>query len=152
MGAVIDTAAAGLTFGIFTAIGTTVGAGAAFFGGHRMTAVTVVGLPLGGSRIQAGPNGNIQFFYVLLDRALIYYAHVINWAHGRRDQPQFSDAISADGSVKKGFSSTWGKGAESICRRFFNTILKNRHDRITQTSKDLEALILSQLEQISSRE
>jgi hypothetical protein len=152
IGAVIDTAAAGLTFGIFTAIGTTAGAGAALFGGHRMTSVTVVGLPLGGSRIQVGPNGNIQFFYILLDRALIYYAHVINWAHGRRDRPQFNGEISTDGSVKKGFSSTWDKGAETICRQFFNTILKNRSDRITQTRNDLEELILRQLEQISSTE
>ena len=152
MGAVIDTAAAGLTFGIFTAIGTTMGAGAAFFGGHRMTSVTVVGLPLGGSRIQVGPNGNIQFLYVLLDRALIYYAHVINWAHGRRDQPQFNGEISADGTVKKGFSSTWDSRTEAICRQFFNSILKNKNNGITQARKNLEDLISRQLEQISSIE
>ncbi len=152
VGAVIDTAAAGLTFGIFTAIGSTVGAGAALFGGRRMTAVTVVGLSLGGSRIQVGPNGNIQFFYVLLDRALIYYAHVINWAHGRRDRPQFNGEISADGTVKQGFSSTWDSRTEAVCRQFFNSILKNKNNRSTQARKDLEDLILRQLEQISSIE
>lgn len=149
LGAVMDTAAAGLTFGIFTAIGSAVGAGSAFFGGRRMTSVRIVGLALGGSQIQVGPNGNIQFLYVLLDRALIYYAHVINWAHGRRDRPQFSGEISVNGTVKKGFSSTWDSRAEAICRQFFKNIPGNRNDRITQARKNLEGLILIQLERIS---
>ncbi len=149
LGAVMDTTAAGLTFGIFTAIGSAVGASSAFFGSRRMTSVKVVGLALGRSQIRVGPNGNIQFFYVLLDRALIYYAHVINWAHGRRDRPQFDDELSVDGAVKKGFSSAWDRRAETICRQFFKTIHGNKNDRITQARKNLESLIFRQLEQIS---
>lgn len=149
LGAAIDTAAVGLTFGIFTAIGSAVGAGSAFFGGRRMTSVKVMGIALGRSRIQVGPNGNIQFFYILLDRALIYYAHVINWAHGRRDRPRFDGELSVYGAVKKGFSSTWDSQAEAICRQFFKNIHGNKNGRITQARKNLEDLILKQLEQIS---
>ena len=149
LGAFIDTAAAGLTFGIFTAIGGAMGAGSAFLGGRRMTAIKVVGLALGRNQIQVGPNGNIQFFYVLLDRALIYYAHVINWAHGRRDRPQFDDKISVDGIVKKGFCSTWDSRAEAVCRQFFKNIHGNKNNRFTKTQKNLENLILRQLKQIS---
>lgn len=149
LGAVIDTAAAGLTFGIFTAIGSAAGAGSAFLGGRRMTSVKVVGLALGHSRIQVGPNGNIQFFYILLDRALIYYSHVINWAHGRRDRPRIDDEISVDGTLKKGFSSTWDRRAEAIGRQFFKNIHEKKNDRIIQACKEMEDLILRQLEQIS---
>lgn len=40
---------------------------------------------LGGRQIRVGPIDNIQLLYILLDRALIFYSHIINWAHGRRD-------------------------------------------------------------------
>ncbi|OQY01615.1 MAG: hypothetical protein B6I22_14365 [Desulfobacteraceae bacterium 4572_123] len=150
LGAVIDTAAAGLTFGIFTAIGGAVGAGSAFFGGRRMTSVEIVGLTLGGSQIRIGPNANIQFFYVLLDRALIYYAHVINWAHGRRDRPQFDNETAVNGTLKKSFSSTLDNRAEAICREFFKNIHGNKNNRIIQARKNLEGMILAQLEQISN--
>ena len=126
------------------------GAGSAFFGGHRMTSVKIVGLTLGGSRIQIGPNDNIQFFYILLDRALIYYTHVINWAHGRRDRPQFDEQISVDGTVKKGFSSTWDNQAEAICRQFFKNTRENKNNHVSQTRRNLENLIRKQLEQIST--
>ena len=52
--------------------------GAALLGGRHMTSIKIIGLALGGSQIRIGSNSNVQFFYVLLDRALIYYAHMIN--------------------------------------------------------------------------
>ena len=86
IGAAIDVAAHGLTFGLFTVIGGAVGAGWAAFGGGRQLAETkVAGMKLGGQQIRVGPNENIQFLYILIDRALIFYAHIINWAHGRRE-------------------------------------------------------------------
>ncbi len=84
MGAVADTAAHGLTFGMFTAIGGLLGAGSALLGGRRVADKSPAGIRLGGDQIQVGPNENLQFLYVLLDRALIYYAHIINRPHGRR--------------------------------------------------------------------
>ncbi|MEX1301764.1 MAG: GTPase/DUF3482 domain-containing protein, partial [Desulfotignum sp.] len=69
MGAVVDTAAHGLTFGMFTAIGGILGAGSAVVGGRRMADKSPAGFRLGGDRIQVGPNENPQFLYILLDRA-----------------------------------------------------------------------------------
>jgi hypothetical protein len=108
VGAALDVAAAGLTFGIFTIIGGAVGAGwAAFGGGKRLSKAKVSGLKLGGQQIKIGPNENIQFSYILIDRALIFYSHVINWAHGRRDYPaEPANTISEPPFLKASVATT----------------------------------------------
>jgi len=55
VGHILDAAALGLTFGIFTAIGGLTGAGAALLGGAKMAKAKLVGLNIGGFRIQIGP-------------------------------------------------------------------------------------------------
>ena len=69
IGAAVDVAAAGLTFGIFTTIGGLLGAGwAALGGGRRLSKAKVKGLNLGGEQIRVGPIRNIQFLYILLEQ------------------------------------------------------------------------------------
>ncbi|MBU2453676.1 MAG: GTPase/DUF3482 domain-containing protein, partial [Proteobacteria bacterium] len=69
MGAVIDTAAAGITFGVFTAIGGILGAGSALFGGKKMAKTKPAGIGLGGDKLKLGPTKDFQFLYILMDRA-----------------------------------------------------------------------------------
>ncbi|MCG8633665.1 MAG: GTPase/DUF3482 domain-containing protein [Desulfobacterales bacterium] len=114
MGAVLDTAAAGLTFGVFTAIGSAIGAGSALAGIRRLTKKNSPGL--GGDRLQVGPNENIQFMYVLMDRALLYYAHITRRSHGRRDMPE----PDREGKMEKmGVSSGLTPAQQKVCSRFF---------------------------------
>lgn len=118
VGAAFDLAAAGLTFGIFTTAGGLLGAGwAAFGGGKRLARAKVVGLNLGGQQIRIGPIENIQFIYILLDRALIFYSQIINWAHGRLDYP--IEESSAKGAVKAGFTFEWDDKKKGICQAFY---------------------------------
>ncbi len=56
VGAMIDTAAAGHTFGVFTAIGGILGAGSALFSGKKMTKSRSLGIRLGEDRLLLGPN------------------------------------------------------------------------------------------------
>lgn len=82
--ATLDLALAGHSLGLFAAIGGVVGAGSALLGAKRIGKVRVLGKHLGTTTLKVGPNRNLQFMMVLLDRSLIFYSHVINWAHGRR--------------------------------------------------------------------
>lgn len=116
MGAAIDVLAmAGASMGLFVTVGSLIGAGSALIGGKRMSSSKMHGVKLGGYEIKMGPNENIQFMYILLDRALIFYSHIINWAHGRRDYPQ---PQTTDNS-KKGFTTEWDMESRKICQNFF---------------------------------
>ncbi len=149
LGAALDVAAAGLTFGIFTAIGSAAGAGSAFFGGERMTKAKVVGLKLGGWQVIVGPNTNIQFLYVLLDRTLLYYAHIINWAHGRRDYDCAKVSQNSDKSVKQGYTASYDDSARKICNRYFKDIGKKDQSTNDYVHKNMVLLIKLTLDKIS---
>ena len=148
IGAALDVAAAGLTFGVFTTIGGLLGAGwAAMGGGKRLAKTKVVGLNLGGQQIQIGPMGNIQFMYVLLDRALIFYSHIINWAHGRRDYPP--PIAQPDKLVKAGFTSQWDHKTKNLCHAFFTAARSNDDFRKEMSRKRLKEMLEGELLKIS---
>ena len=148
IGAAIDVAAHGLTFGLFTVIGGAVGAGWAAFGGGRQLADTkVAGMTLGGQQIRVGPNENIQFLYILFDRALIFYAHIINWAHGRRDVSTSVEAES-DPSGKAGYTANWNISAQRKCTAFFQAIRTGDTVKKEKATRDLRALIQDELRKI----
>ncbi|MGD9202090.1 MAG: DUF3482 domain-containing protein [Chitinispirillia bacterium] len=124
IGALVDVAAAGISFGVFTAIGGAIGAGSALLGGKSMSQVKIVGLPLGGNKLKVGPNENVQFLFILLDRALLYYSHVINWAHGRRDYPDRENYAELY-KKEKGYTTLFSKDFQKICLRFFRACVRN---------------------------
>lgn len=121
MGLAIDAAAAGLTFGVFTALGGILGAGSALMGGRKMAQKTGPGIKLGGDWLQLGPNENLQFLYILMDRALIYYAHIIHRAHGRRNLAG-GKTDNPDPGSKIGISARFSKTQHQVCTRFFKAV------------------------------
>ena len=75
------------------------GALGALFGGESFSGkAQVMGIPLGGERVQVGPAKSIDLLFVLLNRSLLYYRHTINWAHGRRDYDKAGQALLTAGS------------------------------------------------------
>ena len=148
VGAVLDLAAAGLTFGVFTTIGGLIGAGwAALGGGRRLAKTKVVGLNLGGQEIQIGPIDNIQFVYVLLDRVLIFYSHIINWAHGRRDYS--SGPSTSKGGVKAGLTFEWSDKKKGICHSFHTALRSHDGGQKTASRKALKEMLQEVLLNIS---
>lgn len=145
IGAAIDIAAHGLTFGLFTVIGGVVGAGWASLGGGRHLAETkIAGLNLGGRQMQVGPNANTQFLYILIDRALIFYTHIINWAHGRRDiSVRAGDA--PDPSGKTGYTAMWPISAQRKCAAFFQAVRRGEAQKREQAERDLRVLLRQEL-------
>lgn len=156
IGAALDVAAAGITFGIFSAIGGAIGAGWAAFGGAKNLAkAKVVGMNLGGQQMKVGPIENIQFMYVLLDRALIFYSHIINWAHGRRDYPSTAKSLQADANAipeKAGFTTEWSDKAKRICAHFFKSIRSNDDIQRISAQKALAGLLKETFQKISNSE
>ncbi len=147
VGAKIDLAMAGQSLGLFTAIGGLLGGGSAAFGAKQATRTKVKGLPLGRIKIQVGPMKNEQIPYILLDRALIYFSHVINWAHSRRDQ---SDTLRF-GTVtpQKGFTSQWDGPSKKLFSRFFKTAQKGDWIKIAAAKTQLTGLLVRILKDIS---
>ena len=151
VGAALDLAAAGLTFGIFTTIGGLLGAGwAALGGGRRLARMKVVGLNLGGEQIQLGPIENIQFAYVLLDRTLIFYSHIINWAHGRRDYP--GEGQGGNGPVKAGLTFEWDDRRRKICQVFYTAVRGHDDQQKASSRKAVNEMIQKELLALSHSE
>ena len=149
LGAALDVAAAGTSFGVFSAIGGIAGAGWAAFNGKSLAGTKILGFKLGGHELQIGPNKNIQFLYVLLDRSLIYYSHIINWAHGRRDYDTGRDGFTKD-NTKVGYTSQWDSDNQKICHAFFRELTKNNGNSDTDIEQQLKNSIIDQLHIIST--
>ena len=148
IGAKIDLALAGMSFGIFTALGGAIGAGSAALGTDRMAKAKLRGLPVGRMKIRVGPAQNDQLLFVLIDRALIYFSHVINWAHSRRDQPQPGTHAMAAG--KSGYTAGWDNARKQSCQRFFRAARKGHAQRVEELKPRIVAAVAAQLTEIST--
>ncbi|MGB5687553.1 MAG: DUF3482 domain-containing protein, partial [Candidatus Electrothrix sp.] len=159
LGIGLDTLAGGITFGVFTAIGGAFGAAAAAMKGKEMlTGSRLLGMKLDQQQLQVGPVTNMQLLYILLDRALLYYSHVINWAHGRRDyRRDYSEAITsevitnadAEEEDKQGYTSGWSKQERRLCDRFFKKLQSSYMPDRDQAETELVALLREKLGEIS---
>ncbi len=150
VGAGIDVAALGHTLGAFSVIGGLAGiAGAALKGKEFLSGTRLLGMRLDAQKIHVGPVKNIQLLFVLLDRQLLYYSHIINWAHGRRDYD--SQAISEDtSSGKLGYTSNWSRQDRAICDAFFRSLQKKKDtERQLEARANLAQLLNNTLQEIS---
>ena len=151
IGAALDVVAAGLTFGVFSAVGGLLGAGwAALGGGKHLAKTKVVGLNLGTHRIRIGPIENIQFMYVLVDRTLIFYSHIINWAHGRRDYPMGRSPYKQP--IESGFTAEWEGRIRGECHAFYTAVRGDDGYRKALSRKALKEVLQNVLLNISHSE
>ena len=148
IGAKLDFMTAGLAFGVFTTIGGAIGAGSVLLGGEHMARSRVGGIKLGKLNIKVGPNENIQFLYILLDRVLIYYTHIIHWAHSRRDSVT---APLSEKNIKMGMTSHWHEKERKICALFFRALRGKDSRKITDAGSSLTMLLESVLTDLSHK-
>lgn len=147
--AAIDAATLGTSFGVFTALGGIAGAGWAALSGRKLARTRILGMPLGGRELQIGPVKNIQFLYILLDRSLIYYSHIINWAHGRRDY----DARGAEqvaGADRPGYTARWSSAARQTCSAFYKEAVSGEGSGETAAGRQLKNILIDQMQAIST--
>ncbi|MEA1969274.1 MAG: GTPase/DUF3482 domain-containing protein [Thermodesulfobacteriota bacterium] len=148
-GAVIDVAAAGLTFGAFSAIGGIAGAASVFWRGRRISDIRFKGVRLGRDQIKVGPTANIQLMYVLIDRSLLFYSLIINWAHAIRVVPHEELKDDFSKNLKKGVTAYWDRDSKVICTRFFNIVTAKKQRNREDTKEAVIRIILDALKKIS---
>jgi len=128
VGAGADLIAGGLSVGAFAVVGGLVGAvGTAIKGKEFLSGTRLLGMRLDKQFLHVGPVKNIQLLFVLLDRQLLFYKHIINWAHGRRDY-DLQVSGQDDSPVKSGYTSGWNREDRMICESFFRTLQKTDQD------------------------
>ncbi len=149
MGAVIDAAAAGITFGVFSALGGVIGAGSTLLGAKKLADKKQTGFNFGGDKFQVGPNKNPQFLYILMDRALIYYAYIVNRPHGKRDQDTL---FSKDAPSKKGYSTQLSQAQKKLCSGFLKSAHGSSFFKGKNIMPDFNTMIESILNDMSTRD
>lgn len=149
LGAGLDLAAGGVSFGVFSAIGGLIGAAGTLLKGKALIdRFNLLGLKFGAEQVQVGPASNIQLLFILLDRSLLFYSHIINWAHGRRDYERALLLDQQDGA-KEGFTSRWSSEQRSVCSQFFQALQKQDHAAIQRHAARLHEILMLQLRQIA---
>jgi len=148
IGAKIDLALAGLSFGMFTAMGGLLGAGSAAIGARQALGAKVSGMPLGSIKIQVGPVQNDQLLFILIDRALIYFSHVINWAHSRRDSG--SSALSDKSPPDAGYLSSLTGNQKQRFKQMFKAIRRNDVTRTEFLNATVQTDLMFILKRIST--
>ena len=151
LGAAADVAAAGLSFGVFTSLGALLGAAGTVVlkGGDFLSGVRFLGMHLDKQQLQVGPVKTIQLLFVLLDRQLLFYSHIINWAHGRRDY-ESQTANGENHSSKVGYTKDWERSKLGICERFFRALQDHEKSEDRDLSAPLVDLLRKSLQEISS--
>ncbi len=151
IGAGLEMATLGHSLGIFTVAGTAIGALGALFGGESFSAkAELMGIPLGGERVQVGPAKSIDLLFVLLNRSLLYYRHTINWAHGRRDASHAGQSLPA--VTRQAFTDRWSTGNIKVCHDFFKNVTKKESDGDDRARTRFCQLLRTTLLEISESE
>ena len=149
LGAGLDVAAAGISFGVFSTLGGLVGAaGTAIKGKKWLSGIKLLGMHIGGEQLRIGPVTNSQLLYILLDRSLLFYGHIINWSHGRRDYDAGKQEVAAD-TKKEGVSAYLDKAERKIAERFFRAASGGNGWSTSEAAQDMRGLLLQQMQQIA---
>ena len=148
-GALLDVTVLGHSLGMFALLGGAILGGSAYFGGEKIMKTRVKGMRLGKYRMSIGPADSIQLMMVYLDRAFIYYTHVINWAHGRRDHHGVKERAVTPKSSKIGMTSQLDPKDIRLLTQFFTMIVKSRTDLGDEVKKKLTTAIKSWLTRVT---
>ncbi len=151
----IDVVAGGASLGAFALAGGIIGAGTALLGGRHMITYEIkgprlgpfkFGRPIGDQLLFVGPNRNVQFPFILLDRALIFFTSTINWAHARREIDP--EVISTPG----GFTTNFTDAQAKTCRSFFQAAGTGEEMKLQTTQESFSDMLIDLLMALSSQE
>ncbi len=152
VGVGLDAAHAGLSMGLYAALGGAIGAIGAILGGETLSAnATFMGVRLGGQQLQIGPAASINLLFVLLNRALLFYSHTINWAHGRRDYERAGTTGDREPD-QMGFTRTWPAARIRICNAYFKSLQQDGGEEAQIREEELRRMLEDVLLEISQRE
>jgi hypothetical protein len=148
VGAGVDVAALGHGLGLFTAIGGVAGTVGALLGRKQLGLETsLLGVRVAGSLLQIGPAGTISLLFVIVNRAFLFFEHISNWAHGRRDHAH--NTLTLEPSDSPSFTHNWPPQYLKTCNTFFKSLKKDESGKQQSTEREMEDIIFSGLMKIS---
>lgn len=83
-GGVFDAALLGASFLTGSVVGGVIGGALGYFSSDKLADVKLLRQPMGGVRLRCGPSKNVQFPFVLLNRALLHHTVVAGRTHAQR--------------------------------------------------------------------
>jgi len=148
VGAGVDVAALGHGLGLFTALGGVAGAVGALMGRkHLRTGASLLGVHLAGPQLQIGPADTISLLFILINRALLFYEHISNWAHGRRDHAR--NPLTLLPSDSPAFTQNWSPQYLKTCSLFFKSLKQNDSLKRQSAEMQLQEILFASLMKIS---
>ncbi len=122
----VDMALAGSSLGGVAFLGAVAGGLLGFAGGKALAKLDIEIKP-GTARFTAGPVSNPKFPFILLDRALLYSARAMNWAHGRQAADEGApDKVPEARIPVMGFTEELSAAEQRDLARFFAAIRKGK--------------------------
>ncbi len=151
----LDAIAGGSSLGAFALVGGLLGAGGALLGGRRMITYEIkgprmgpfqYGKPIGDQLFIVGPNRNVRFPFILLDRALIFFANTINWAHARRE------AVQGSADEPGSFAAHFSDSQSRACNAFFQAARAGDETKIQSLEESMADMLIDVLMALSTQE
>jgi len=139
-GAGIDLILGGSTLLLGSAIGALVGGSGAFFGFNELSDVKVLGQSLGKKYLEMGPVKNLNFPYILLNRALYHASEVASRSHALRSVVKFEMGPSF---TQRWMDDTLRKSLEKFHNKF-----RSGDEAKAEELKEYENIIKSILERL----
>lgn len=100
-GGVLDAGVGGASFMAGAILGGMVGGAAAWYGSKKLPEVKIQILPNVGRALRIGPMKNVNFPWVVLNRAILYHEVVSHRAHARRDKVNLAETQEGESRVSK---------------------------------------------------
>ncbi len=139
-GAGVDLLLGGSTLLLGSAIGALVGGSGAFFGFNELSDVKVLGQKIGKKYLKTGPMKNVNFPYVLLNRALFHAAKVASRSHALRDIAKFE--------MGRAFTEQWMDNDLRKSLEKHHTLFRSGDEVKPEVLKEYEILIKSILKRL----
>ena len=146
-GGFVDAHAGGASLLAGTLIGAGVGGVFGYFSSVRLTEVKVANVELGWKEIVVRAPRFSNLPYILLDRALIYFAMATTWSHGRRDSPVRTELPKEPARV--GHTGAWGKERRKVCQQFLDAVRRGNGRKLEEARKRLALMLEEVLREMS---
>lgn len=136
-GGTVDLATGGATAGFGALIGGAGGLLATLWKGKNLAEIKISN-PLsvtgessaGGVQLRAGPPKNPNFPWVVLDRILFQFEHLVTRAHGRRDRFVIDFSVLGDEKGHPGFAAQISGGPRRSLQQWFSAVSSKGRDKV----------------------
>ena len=139
-GAGIDLLLGGSTLFLGSAIGAVLGGAGVFFGFNELSEVKVLGQKLGKKYLEAGPMKNVNFPYILLNRALFHATKIASRSHALRNKVMLE--------MGRDFTEKWMDDEVRNSLEKYHAVFRSGNEVKPEIMKEYQALILTVLKRL----